>query len=146
MILTGWHCPVYCLNHVKTVNMYYFYTYWIYFKELIAHGVTNVVCSNLNCFMMSMSLSRSVVCENVGCKSPVTQLISSSVLFVVILFVASYFEQLPRVSMCVCSNCTILCKSANLPEHTYLFSMNYRLWRNWWYQRYNIESMLLSFG
>ena len=67
-------------------------------QELLAEGATNMVCANLNCYMMCVSLSRSVVCENLGCKSQLNALFSGGLMLLVILFIASYFRALPSVS------------------------------------------------
>ena len=66
-------------------------------QELLAEGATNMVCANLNCYMMCVSLSRSVVCENLGCKSQLNALFSGGLMLLVILFIASYFSALPSV-------------------------------------------------
>ena len=68
-------------------------------QELLAEGATNMVCANLNCYMMCVSLSRSVVCENLGCKSQINALFSGGLMLLVILFIASYFRALPSVSL-----------------------------------------------
>lgn len=51
------------------------------FQELMAYGVSNAVCSMLNCYVSSASLSRSLVQESAGGKTQVSTVRVNAPLF-----------------------------------------------------------------
>ncbi|KAL8593380.1 hypothetical protein ACOMHN_061420 [Nucella lapillus] len=65
-------------------------------QELLAYGTMNVTCSFFSSFCAAASLSRTLVMENVGCKTQVTGLVSSALLLVVLLVLGTYFRTLPN--------------------------------------------------
>ncbi|CAG5136585.1 unnamed protein product, partial [Candidula unifasciata] len=65
-------------------------------QELLAFGICNIASSFFSSFVSAVSLSRSLVQENVGGKTQVTGLVSSSVLIVVLLVIGPYFKTLPN--------------------------------------------------
>ncbi|ESO05350.1 hypothetical protein HELRODRAFT_119893, partial [Helobdella robusta] len=65
-------------------------------QELIAYGISNIVCCNLNSYVSTASLSRSLVQESTGGKTQVAGLVSSSLLLVVLLFIGPLFHDLPN--------------------------------------------------
>jgi solute carrier family 26 protein len=67
-------------------------------QELVAYGVCNTTCSFLNCFSTCFSLSRSCVQEGAGGGTQIVGLVSSVLIFIVLLFLAPLFEPLPTVS------------------------------------------------
>ena len=64
-------------------------------QELLAYGTVNVISSFFSSFVSSGSLSRSVVQEGMG-KTQIASLISSIMIFFVLLFIAQWFEPLPK--------------------------------------------------
>jgi MFS superfamily sulfate permease-like transporter len=67
-------------------------------QELLAHGITNFVCSNFKCYMMSVSLSRSLVQESLGGVTQIAGLVAALLMLVVLLALAGLFKALPSVS------------------------------------------------
>ncbi|XP_059150453.1 prestin-like isoform X2 [Physella acuta] len=65
-------------------------------QELLAYGTCNVVSSFFSSFVSTVSLSRSLVQENVGGRTQVTGLVSSALLLVVLLVIGPYFKTLPN--------------------------------------------------
>ncbi|CAG5129716.1 unnamed protein product, partial [Candidula unifasciata] len=65
-------------------------------QELLAYGLCNVFSSFFSSFVSAVSLSRSLVQENVGGRSQVTGLMSSILLLIVLLLVGPYFKTLPN--------------------------------------------------
>lgn len=65
-------------------------------QELIAYGISNAISSMFNCFLSSVSLSRSLVQEQVGGKTQLAGLFSSVIVLSVILWIGKLFEQLPH--------------------------------------------------
>ncbi|XP_039297762.1 solute carrier family 26 member 10 isoform X1 [Nilaparvata lugens] len=65
-------------------------------QELLAQGVGNVVGSFFSCLPFAASLSRSAIQEMAGGVTQVASLFSCSVLLVVLLWIAPFFEPLPR--------------------------------------------------
>ena len=70
---------------------------------MFAYGIVNVVGSFFSCFGPSGSLSRSLIQENVGGKTQLVGIISSIILFTVLMGIAPLFEPLPKVSPCLSS-------------------------------------------
>ncbi|CAL1539051.1 unnamed protein product [Lymnaea stagnalis] len=64
-------------------------------QELLAYGACNVMSSFFSSFVSAVSLSRSLVQEDVGGKTQVTGLVSSALLLIVLLVVGPYFRTLP---------------------------------------------------
>ena len=67
-------------------------------QELVAHGISNVVSANFNCYVTCVSLSRTAVLDSIGCKSQVYALWSCLLILIVIYFIAPLFAPLPYVS------------------------------------------------
>ncbi|XP_012935752.1 prestin isoform X2 [Aplysia californica] len=65
-------------------------------QELLAYGLCNIFSSFFSSFVSAVSLSRSLVQENVGGRTQVTGLVSSALLLVVLLVVGPYFKTLPN--------------------------------------------------
>ncbi|KFB38269.1 AGAP010344-PA-like protein [Anopheles sinensis] len=65
-------------------------------QELLALGAGNLFGSFFSCFPFAASLSRAAIQYLAGGKTQITGLVSCSLLAVVLLFVASFFEPLPR--------------------------------------------------
>ncbi|XP_072161648.1 prestin [Bemisia tabaci] len=65
-------------------------------QEFLAQGVSNVFGSFFSCMPISASLSRSVIQQVVGGKTQVAGLVSSSIIFCVLLWIGPFFEPLPR--------------------------------------------------
>lgn len=65
-------------------------------QELLAYGACNIFSSFFSSFVSAVSLSRSLVQENVGSRTQVTGLVSSALVLVVLLVVGPYFETLPN--------------------------------------------------
>jgi len=59
--------------------------------------VGNLVNSFFSCVTYGASLSRSMVLRSVGGKTQFTGLIASGLIVVVLLWIADFFEPLPRV-------------------------------------------------
>lgn len=68
-------------------------------QELLAHGICNVFGANFSSYTTCVSLSRSVVQENLGGRSQVSGLFSCFILLLVLLWLAPFFEPLPDVRM-----------------------------------------------
>ncbi|ELU06319.1 hypothetical protein CAPTEDRAFT_122476 [Capitella teleta] len=64
-------------------------------QELLAHGITNFVCSNFKCYMMSVSLSRSLVQETLGGVTQIAGLVAALLMLIVLVALAGLFEALP---------------------------------------------------
>ncbi|XP_059491144.1 solute carrier family 26 member 6-like [Neocloeon triangulifer] len=65
-------------------------------QELLALGVGNLVNSFFSCVTFGASLSRSMVLRGVGGKTQFTGLIASGLIVIILLWIADYFEPLPR--------------------------------------------------
>lgn len=65
-------------------------------QELKAYGITNFVCSILNCYVGTASLSRSVLQEAAGGRTQVAGLVSCCLLLVVLLALGPLFMDLPK--------------------------------------------------
>ncbi|BFZ10563.1 hypothetical protein BsWGS_13602 [Bradybaena similaris] len=65
-------------------------------QELLAYGLCNIFSSFFSSFVSAVSLSRSLVQENVGGRTQVTGIVSSVLLLVVLLLVGPYFKTLPN--------------------------------------------------
>ncbi|XP_059150479.1 prestin-like [Physella acuta] len=65
-------------------------------QELLAYGICNIVPSFFSSFVSTVSMSRSLVQEEVGGKTQVTGLVSSVLLLVVLLVIGTYFRTLPN--------------------------------------------------
>lgn len=67
-------------------------------QELLAMGGGNLLGSFFSCFPYSASLSRSTIQQTVGGRTQLASLISCGLLVIVLLWIAPFFELLPRVS------------------------------------------------
>ncbi|XP_055881917.1 prestin-like isoform X4 [Biomphalaria glabrata] len=65
-------------------------------QELLAYGSCNIVSSFFSAFVSAASLSRSLIQEDVGGRTQVTGLVSSTLLLIVLLVVGPYFKTLPN--------------------------------------------------
>jgi len=58
----------------------------------------NFVGSIFSCIVYGASLSRSMVMRGVGGKTQMTALIAAGIIIIILLWIADFFEPLPRVS------------------------------------------------
>ncbi|CAB3371983.1 Hypothetical predicted protein [Cloeon dipterum] len=65
-------------------------------QELLALGVGNLVNSFFSCVTYGASLSRSMVLRGVGGRTQFTGLIASFLIVIILLWIADFFEPLPR--------------------------------------------------
>ncbi|KAG5282658.1 hypothetical protein AALO_G00058440 [Alosa alosa] len=65
-------------------------------QELIALGLSNAVGGMFQCFAISCSMSRSMVQVSTGGKTQVAGALSAVVILVILLWIGSLFEQLPK--------------------------------------------------
>ncbi|XP_075219033.1 solute carrier family 26 member prestin isoform X2 [Lycorma delicatula] len=65
-------------------------------QELLAQGTGNLVGSFFSCLPFSASLSRSVIQETAGGQTQLASVFSSGIILVVLLWIAPFFEPLPR--------------------------------------------------
>ncbi|KAG8316926.1 hypothetical protein J6590_037271 [Homalodisca vitripennis] len=65
-------------------------------QELLASGFGNVVGSLFSCLPFAASLSRSLIQHGVGGKTQVANIVSCSILVLVLLFIGPFFEPLPH--------------------------------------------------
>ena len=66
--------------------------------ELFSLGMSNTVSSFFQCFCASGALARSAVLESSGGSSQITTGVASLVVLNVLLWIAPYFEKLPKVN------------------------------------------------
>ncbi|XP_052889395.1 pendrin-like [Anopheles moucheti] len=88
-------------------------------QELLALGAGNVFGSFFSCYPFAASLSRAAIQYLAGGKTQITGLVSCSLLAVVLLFVASFFQPLPRcilASIIAVSVQGLLMQSRDLPK------------------------------
>ncbi|EAA07140.4 AGAP010344-PA, partial [Anopheles gambiae str. PEST] len=88
-------------------------------QELLALGAGNVFGSFFSCYPFAASLSRAAIQYLAGGKTQITGLISCSLLAVVLLFVASFFQPLPRcilASIIAVSVQGLLMQAKDLPK------------------------------
>ncbi|XP_040269944.1 chloride anion exchanger [Bufo bufo] len=88
---------VYAIKHNYTINGN---------QELIAFGVSNILCGSFKGFAASTSLSRSSVQESTGGKTQVAGIISGLLVLIVILAVGYLLEPLPKsvLAAIICVN------------------------------------------
>ena len=65
-------------------------------QELLAYGLANIIGSFLQCLPVSSSLSRSTIQLVAGGKSQIASIFSCMLLSVIILWIAPFFETLPK--------------------------------------------------
>jgi MFS superfamily sulfate permease-like transporter len=65
----------------------------------VLQGVGNLVGSFFSCIAFAASLSRSIVGKGVGGRTQLTALVSMLIIILTLLWVADFFEPLPRVSV-----------------------------------------------
>ncbi|XP_076448615.1 prestin-like [Babylonia areolata] len=70
-------------------------------QELVALGMANVLGPLFSSFCCSVSLSRSMVQDDVGGRTQITSLISSSLVLVVLLFIGPLFRTVPNCVLAV---------------------------------------------
>ncbi|XP_052823905.1 sulfate transporter isoform X3 [Octopus bimaculoides] len=104
-------------------------------QELIAYGFCNVFSSFFSAFCSAVSLSRSLVQENVGCKTQVTGLFSSVLILIVLLVVGPLFRTLPN---CVLASIIIVALKGMFRQFT-------ELHRLWWISKIDFGVWLVSF-
>jgi MFS superfamily sulfate permease-like transporter len=61
-------------------------------------GMSNFVGSMFSCVAIGASLSRSMVLRGVGGKTQFTGLIAAGIIVIVLLWIADFFEPLPKVN------------------------------------------------
>jgi MFS superfamily sulfate permease-like transporter len=66
-------------------------------QELIALGTANIFSSFFLAYTASASLSRSTLQERIGCKTQIAGLVSCGVILTVLLFLAPFLYDLPKV-------------------------------------------------
>lgn len=71
-------------------------------QELLAMGLSNIVGGMFSCVPNSTSLSRSVIQDETGGKTQVASIVSASLILVILLWIAPFFQLLPRVSIIEC--------------------------------------------
>ncbi|XKL65796.1 hypothetical protein PGB90_009216 [Kerria lacca] len=86
-------------------------------QEFLAQGLGNIVGSFFSCAPFAASLSRSVIQETVGGKTQLASLVSCSILIAVLMWIAPFFEPLPR---CVLASLIIVALSSLLMQITAL--------------------------
>ncbi|CAG7728847.1 unnamed protein product [Allacma fusca] len=74
-------------------------------QELLAQGGSNLVGSFFSCGPVSVSLSRSVIQEQVGGRTQLASLFSCAILIFVLLWIGPFFETLPN---CVLSSIIVV--------------------------------------
>jgi solute carrier family 26 protein len=74
-------------------------------QELLAQGGSNLVGSFFSCGPVSVSLSRSVIQEQVGGRTQLASLFSCTILIFVLLWIGPFFETLPN---CVLSSIIVV--------------------------------------
>ncbi|CAB3368392.1 Hypothetical predicted protein [Cloeon dipterum] len=100
-------------------------------QELLAMGLGNVVGSCFSCIPFAASLSRSIVSKNVGGKTQLTNLTSLIIIVFILLWVADFFEPLPRAvlaSIIVVALRSILLQILDLPSFWRLSRADGILW------------------
>ncbi|XP_052860903.1 pendrin-like [Anopheles cruzii] len=88
-------------------------------QELLALGAGNLFASFFSCFPFAASLSRAAIQYLAGGKTQITGLVSCTLLGVVLLYVASFFQPLPRcilASIILVSVQGLLMQSRDLPR------------------------------
>uniref|UniRef100_A0A4W5R9G0 Solute carrier family 26 member 6 n=1 Tax=Hucho hucho TaxID=62062 RepID=A0A4W5R9G0_9TELE len=65
-------------------------------QELIALGLSNSIGGVFQCFAISCSMSRTMVQESTGGKTQVASALSAMVILVIMLWIGSLFEELPK--------------------------------------------------
>ncbi|KAI3379976.1 hypothetical protein SNEBB_010428 [Seison nebaliae] len=68
-------------------------------QELIAIGLANCFGSFFSCIPMGASISRTLVQVNAGCRTLLTNVFSSIILFFVLIFLGPLFEPLPKTTL-----------------------------------------------
>lgn len=63
-----------------------------------SQGLSNIVGGMFSCVPNSTSLSRSVIQDETGGKTQVASIVSASLILVILLWIAPFFQVLPRVS------------------------------------------------
>jgi solute carrier family 26, other len=63
----------------------------------VLQGVGNLIGSFFSCIAFAASLSRSIVGKGVGGRTQLTALVSMIIIVLTLLWVADFFEPLPRV-------------------------------------------------
>ncbi|KAL1130061.1 hypothetical protein AAG570_013004, partial [Ranatra chinensis] len=74
-------------------------------QELLAQGCGNFFGSFFSCLPFAASLSRSVIQQTVGGCTQLTSIVSSLILLIVLLWIAPFFEPLPR---CILSSLIVV--------------------------------------
>ncbi|KAF6208967.1 hypothetical protein GE061_014710 [Apolygus lucorum] len=64
-------------------------------QETLAMATANLICSNIQCITIGNAMIRTILVMNVGIKTQLTTIISSIILFIVLMFAGPLFEPLP---------------------------------------------------
>ncbi|XP_044736881.1 sulfate transporter [Chrysoperla carnea] len=91
-------------------------------QELLAMGLGNVFGSFFSCLPFSASLSRSTIQKNVGGKTQLASVFSCMILVVVLLWIAPFFEALPK---CILASIILVALKSMLMQATELV----RFWK-----------------
>ena len=78
-------------------NFYELIDWFALIKDLFAYGIGNVFASFFNGFPSCVGLSRCVILEGTGAKTPLYALISSVIILIVIVGIGFLFKTLPIV-------------------------------------------------
>ncbi|XP_059476161.1 solute carrier family 26 member 6-like [Neocloeon triangulifer] len=100
-------------------------------QELLAMGLGNLVGSCFSCIAFAASLSRSIVAKSVGGKTQLTALVSLLLIVLTLLWVADFFEPLPRAvlaSIIVVALRSVLLQILDLPAFWRLSKADGLLW------------------
>nr|XP_054749942.1 pendrin-like [Lytechinus pictus] len=65
-------------------------------QEMLSYGVSNIISSFFHCFVCCGALARTSIQEAVGGKTQIVTLVSSTMVMLVLLFMAPWFEPLPK--------------------------------------------------
>ncbi|MQM12289.1 hypothetical protein Taro_045207, partial [Colocasia esculenta] len=68
-------------------------------KEMIAYGMMNIVGSMTSCYLTTGPFSKTAVNVNAGCKTPMSNVVMSICMMLVLLFLAPLFQYTPLVAL-----------------------------------------------
>ncbi|KAK6151783.1 hypothetical protein DH2020_014418 [Rehmannia glutinosa] len=68
-------------------------------KEMIAFGLMNILGSMTSCYLTTGPFSKTAVNFNAGCKTPMTNIVQSMCMLLVLLFLAPLFSYTPQVAL-----------------------------------------------
>ncbi|XP_011078361.1 probable sulfate transporter 3.5 [Sesamum indicum] len=68
-------------------------------KEMVAYGLMNIVGSMTSCYLTTGPFSKTAVNVNAGCKTPMSNVVQSVCMLMVLLFLAPLFSYTPQVAL-----------------------------------------------